>query len=78
MNYATGAAFNLDDMFENFPYEKLDLTCKDAQRINKNPHKDKLVKKIFKTCFKKVIDDIIKLTYINNNCQVKNHIQFFL
>lgn len=59
MNYATGAAFNLDDMFENFPYEKLDLTCKEAERINKNPHKDKLVKKIFRTCFKKVIDDII-------------------
>lgn len=59
MNYATGAAFNIDDMFINFPYEKLDLTCKEAQKINKDPHKDKLVKKIFRTCFKKVIDDII-------------------
>jgi hypothetical protein len=30
MNYATGAAFNVDDMFINFPYDKLDLTCKQA------------------------------------------------
>ena len=59
MNYATGAAFNVDDMFINFPYNKLNLTCKQAQEINNNPHKDKLVKKIFRTCFKKVIDDVI-------------------
>ena len=75
MNYATGAAFNLDDMFENFPYEKLDLTCEKAAKINKNPHKDKLVKKIFRTCFKKVIDDVIDNNSIFilpvNNSEIK-------
>ena len=75
MNYATGAAFNLDDMFENFPYEKLDLTCKKAAKINKNPHKDALVKKIFRTCFKKVIDDVIDNNSIFilpvNNSEIK-------
>lgn len=59
MNYATGAAFNVDDMFINFPYDKLNLTCKQAYEINNDQHKDKLVKKIFRTCFKKVIDDVI-------------------
>lgn len=59
MNYATGAAFNMNEMFMNFPYNKLDMTCKDAEEINNNAHKDKLVKKIFRTCFKKVINDII-------------------
>lgn len=75
MNYATGAAFNVDDMFINFPYDKLDLTCKQAQEINNNPHKDKLVKKIFRTCFKKVIDDVIDNNSIFilpvNNSEIK-------
>ena len=75
MNYATGAAFNIDDMFLNFPYEKLDLTCKQAQQINKDPHKDKLVKKIFRTCFKKVIDDVIDHNQVFilpvNNSEIK-------
>mgnify|MGYP003210420435 CR=1 FL=1 len=25
MNYATGCAFNMDEMFMNFPYDKLDI-----------------------------------------------------
>lgn len=59
MNYATGCAFNMDDMFMNFPYNKLDFNCKQAQKINKDHHRDKLVKKIFRTCYKKVLEDII-------------------
>lgn len=59
MNYATGCAFNMDDMFMNFPYEKLKLTCKQANEINKNSHRDKLVKKIFRTCLKLVLEDVI-------------------
>lgn len=56
---ATGAAFNMDDMFYNFPYEKLNLTCKDCQELNNNKSRQEFVKKIFREHFKKVIEDII-------------------
>lgn len=59
MNYSTGCAFNLDELFMNFPYKKLKLTCEECQRINNNPHRDILVKKVFRDCFKLVINDII-------------------
>lgn len=56
---ATGCAFNLDEMFMNFPYNKLELSCEDCQKINNNPHKDKLVKKIFRECMKMILNDVI-------------------
>ena len=59
MNYAVGCAFNLDEMFMNFPYKKLKLTCKDAKEINGDAHRDKIVKKVFRTCLKRVLEDII-------------------
>ena len=62
MNYATGCAFNMDEMFMNFPYKKLKLTCEDCRKINGNPHRSLLVKQVFRECFKIVINDII-----NNN-----------
>lgn len=58
-NYATGCAFNLDEMLMNFPYDKINLTCEDCQRINGDPHKLYLIKKIFRECFKLIINDII-------------------
>lgn len=61
-NYSTGCAFNIHDLFMNFPYKKLKLTCEDCQKINGNPHRDILVKKVFRECFKIIIDDVI-----NNN-----------
>ena len=36
MNYAVGHSFNVDEMFMNFPYKKLKLTCEDCKRINGN------------------------------------------
>lgn len=62
MNYAVGCAFNIDEVFMNFPYKKLEITCKECQKINGNLHRDVLVKQVFRECFKLVIDDII-----NNN-----------
>lgn len=56
---ATGCAFNLDEMFINFPYEKLKLTCEDCEKINNNSHRDKLVKKIFREFLKIVFNDVI-------------------
>lgn len=57
--YSTGCAFNMDEMFMNFPYKKLKLSCKDCFEINKNLHRDKLVKKIFRECMKLVLNDVI-------------------
>lgn len=59
MNYATGCAFNLREIFMNFPYKKLELTCNDCLKINGNSHRDILVKQVFRECFKLVINDII-------------------
>ena len=59
MNYSTGCAFNMDEMFMNFPYDKLEMSCEDCKKINKDPHRDVLVKKIFRECVKEVLNDIV-------------------
>lgn len=60
MNYSTGCAFNMDDMFMNFPYDKLEMSCEDCKEINGNPHRDHLVKKVFRECVKEVLEDMIE------------------
>ena len=57
--YSTGCAFNMDEMFMNFPYKKLKLSCDDCLNINGNLHRDKLVKKVFRECVKMVLNDVI-------------------
>lgn len=59
MNYATGYAFNTDEIFENFPYDKLLVTCDDCNIVNGDYHKDKLVKRVFKDALKLILTDII-------------------
>lgn len=59
MNYSTGCAFNLDEMFMNFPYNKLKMSCKDVKDITGDPHRQPLVKRIFRECFKEVLNDVI-------------------
>lgn len=59
MNYATGAAFNLKDIFMNFPTEKLKISCEECKEVNNNPHKNILAMQIFKECYKEVLKDII-------------------
>lgn len=59
MNYATGCAFNMDEMFMNFPYKKLTMNCKNAKEMTGDAHRDKIVKRIFRTCLKRVLEDII-------------------
>ena len=59
MIQATGAAFNLDEMFMNFPMNKLEISCKECEEINGDPHRDKLAKKIFRECVKIVLEDVI-------------------
>lgn len=59
MNYATGAAFNLKETFLNFPYDKLKISCEECKMINGNPHRDMLVRQIFRECYKLILNDII-------------------
>lgn len=59
MNYALGHAFNLHEMFMNFDKSKLKMTSELCQQVNGDPHKDKLIEKIFRECLKEVLNDII-------------------
>lgn len=60
MNYALGCAFTLGEMLINFPYKKLQITCKDCKAITGDNHRDLLVKRVFKESIKLVIEDIIE------------------
>lgn len=59
MNYALGCAFSLDELFENFQYKKLKINCKQCEEITGDPHRDKLVKQIFRESVKLVLNDVI-------------------
>lgn len=59
MWYSVSCAFNLNHLFDNFPYEKIKFTCKECEAITNKRNRDVLVKRIFKECFKIVIQDII-------------------
>lgn len=60
MNWSTGCAFSTDDLFMNFPYKKLEITCEQCKSITGDNHRDTLVKKVFKESLKLVLDDIIE------------------
>lgn len=60
MNYALGCAFSTDDIFMNFPYKKLQITCEQCKSITGDNHRDTLVKKVFKENLKLVLNDIIE------------------
>ena len=58
--YALGCAFNINDLFFNFPYKKLKLNCRDCLEITGDAHRSLLVKKIFRASMKIVIQDIVE------------------
>ena len=58
--YALGCAFNISDLFFNFPYKKLKLNCRDCLQITGDAHRSLLVKKIFRASMKIVIEDIVE------------------
>ena len=60
MNWSTGCAFSTDDLFMNFPYKKLQITCEQCKSITGDNHRDTLVKKVFKENLKLVLNDIIE------------------
>lgn len=57
--YALGCAFNGKELFENFPYKKLKTNCKKCEEIIGDPHRDKLVRKVFNESVKLVLNDVI-------------------
>lgn len=59
MNYATGHAFSLHDMFINFPVNKLKMTTEQCKEIYSDGNKRDLAASIFADSVKMVIDDII-------------------
>lgn len=59
MNFSLGCAFTVDDVLMNFPYKKLSITCAECQKIVKEPHRQVLAARIFKECYRIVIEDII-------------------
>lgn len=60
MHWALGCAFHSQDMFMNFKYKKLKFNCELCKSIINDNHRDLLVIKIFKACYKLVILDVIK------------------
>ena len=60
MNTALGHAFNSSDMFYNFPWEKTNLTYKDALKYCSDTHKEVILNKIFCEFLNLVIDDCIE------------------
>lgn len=60
MNYATGYAMNIDELFISFPTRKMELTAKACEELIGNRHKELIAKKIFKSCISMVIEDIIE------------------
>lgn len=60
MNYATGYALNIDELFMSFPTCKMILSAKDCEKLIGNRHKETIAKQIFKSAINMVINDIIE------------------
>lgn len=59
MNYATGHAFNLSEMFDNFNIKKLKANYKLSKEICNSLSKKDLASKVFKESVKIILEDII-------------------
>ena len=62
MNYATGCAFNIDELFYNLDRKKLKFNYKQCKKLVNSFEKDDLIKRIFLDNVQMILDDII-----NNN-----------
>lgn len=60
MNYATGYAMNIDELFISFPTMKMTLTAKACEELIGNRHKELIAKQIFKSALNMVLEDIIE------------------
>ena len=60
MNLALGHAFNLEEMMYTFNNKRLEITCNECEKLYKTRHREDLVQKVFKECFKQVVTDCIE------------------
>lgn len=60
MNYATGYAMNIDELFLSFPTSKMTISTKSCEELIGNRHKELIAKKIFKSAISMVLEDIIE------------------
>lgn len=60
MNYATGYAMNIDELFISFPTKKMKMTAKACEELIGNRHKETIAKKIFRSALNMVLEDIIE------------------
>lgn len=59
MNYATGCAFNIDELFYNLDRKKLKFNYKQCKKLVNSFEKDTLIKRIFMDNVQMILDDII-------------------
>lgn len=59
MNYATGCAFNIDELFINFDRKKLKFNYKQVNKLINSNDKNDLIKRIFLDSVALILDDII-------------------
>lgn len=59
-NYATGYAFNVTELFENFNNKRLSISSSDLKKTIGYPDKDELVLQIFLYAIKVILLDIIQ------------------
>ena len=60
MRHALGSAFTVKELFYKFKTKRISLTCKDCARIFGDNHKTYAIAKIFRDCYRLVIEDIIE------------------
>ena len=60
IRYSLGCAFTTTNLFDNFPYSKLQISCEQCKEAIGDNHRQILVKKIFRVSLKLVIQDIIE------------------
>ena len=60
MNFALGSSFNINDIIDQFPTNKLSITCEDTENVIGDRHRKELVRKIFTDNVKMILDDVIE------------------
>ena len=60
INYATGYAFNVTELFENFDNKRLSISSSDCQKTIGYPDKREIVLQIFLYAIKLILLDIIQ------------------
>ena len=60
MNYATGYAFNLEDLFHNFNVRKLKITSGECEKKFKDRHKTALCAKVLRESMNVILEDMLE------------------